>query len=422
MFEKNNIYCADALQAIKKVAAGTMDIVVTDPPYGLKKEGITNDDDLSVFYAMLPECYRVLKDDAFFITFFSTKYIPDLFKHNPFEYFWQCILHCPSGSVQSKIGYTKYMAVFVFKKGNPKLVKMSKDIFMDSPGKMVEPLEGFIDHPTPKPTAFIRELLAMFSKPHDLVFDPFAGSGSTLVAAKEMGRQYLGFEIEADYVALAKQRLSKREKNLTNYFPLSKSSEVQKHGFVFEEWVKTVLGVESLASQYTQKWDVPGELPISVKCMGLRNAVEFGSTVRFWSIDRPFLLVIGRWEQVGDHKVIKSIDEIRITPEVLAKLRGDISLDEIKAFDEKIKRFPPGKAGQQEGIAFAKAWKRARKDRMGLLTITHKIDSKDQRRIQCNLNYKQYVSLFGAPAKTPVFRGKTFDQLIGLGPRTFKKT
>ena len=55
-------------------------------------------------------------------------------------------------------------------------------------------------------------------------------------------------------------------------------TEVQNHGFIFESWIKNILGVKKFASKYTQKWDISGETPISVKCMGLTNALEFGST------------------------------------------------------------------------------------------------------------------------------------------------
>lgn len=197
-------------------------------------------------------------------------------------------------------------------------------------------------------------------------------------------------------------------------------TEVQNHGFIFEDWVKGVLGVKNLAYKYTQKWDVPGEAPISVKCMGLTNALEFGSTVRIWEIKETFTIVLGRWKQVKDKKVIKSIDEIEITPKILTKMRGGIALEELRDFDKKIKSFPAGKVGQKSGIEFAKKWKFERKNRMGLLTITHKIDSKSQRRIQCNLNYKNYLKLFGQPSGKIVFRGHIFKQEIKHGSRKFK--
>ena len=150
-----------------------------------------------------------MKKDGFFITFFSTKLLPEIFKNNPFEYYWQFILNCPLGSVRSPIGFSKYMSCFVFKKGNPKIIKWNKDIFNDSPSKMVEPDEGFINHPSPKPKQFIMELLKMFSNEKDIVLDPFIGSGSTAIACHLTNRSYIGFEMEKEYCDLAKQRLNK---------------------------------------------------------------------------------------------------------------------------------------------------------------------------------------------------------------------
>tara|TARA_Y100000310_G_scaffold343222_1_gene449865 strand:+ start:148 stop:783 length:636 start_codon:yes stop_codon:yes gene_type:complete len=207
----------DSIEGIKKLKDESVDLILTDPPYGLSKKGISNDEDLRLYFEILPECYRVLKKDAFFITFFSTKYTPEVFKNNPFKYHWQIVLYCPNGSVRSSIGYTKFMSVFVFKKGNPKIKKQNKDIFVDSPGRKVEPLEGFIDHPTPKPTKFIKEILEMFSKPNDLVLDPFIGSGSTALACKDLDRNFIGFEIDKKYVDLAIKRLKRKDKNLINF-------------------------------------------------------------------------------------------------------------------------------------------------------------------------------------------------------------
>lgn len=198
-------------------------------------------------------------------------------------------------------------------------------------------------------------------------------------------------------------------------------TEEQNHGLIFEKWVKTILGVNNLASKYTQKWDIPLETPISIKFMGLNNALEFGSAVRIWEIKEPFTLVVGRWEQVGKEKIVKSIDEIKITPDILSQMKGRLSLDELKEFDKAIKKIPAGKNGQINGISFAKQWKKDKEDKIGLLTITHKIDSKNQRRIQCNLNYHNYVKLFGEPSMKVIFRDNIFSQTITHSPRQFHK-
>jgi len=205
----NTIQNIDCFEGFKMIPDRSVDLILTDPPYGLNKIGIRNDHDLSVFYASLPESHRVLKDDSFYITFFSTKFLPDVFKNNPFTYYWNFILHCPNGRVSSSIGFTKYMSCIVFKKGNAKIIKKGKDIFMDTPGSMIEPDEGFINHPTPKPKTFIKEILAMFSKENDIVLDPFIGSGSVAVACKQLKRNYIGFEIDKNYSKIANERVKK---------------------------------------------------------------------------------------------------------------------------------------------------------------------------------------------------------------------
>jgi len=62
-------------------------------------------------------------------------------------------------------------------------------------------------HPTQKPVLLMQALIELASKPGQLVLDPFAGSGSTLVAANNLGRRYMGFEADPDHVETARGRL-----------------------------------------------------------------------------------------------------------------------------------------------------------------------------------------------------------------------
>ncbi len=70
----------------------------------------------------------------------------------------------------------------------------------------VETIKGR-GHPAIYPLHIIKELIKLLSKPHDVVLDPFVGSGTTAVAAKELNRKYIGIEINEDYCKLAKKRL-----------------------------------------------------------------------------------------------------------------------------------------------------------------------------------------------------------------------
>jgi site-specific DNA-methyltransferase (adenine-specific) len=64
------------------------------------------------------------------------------------------------------------------------------------------------EHPTEKPQALFSRLIGLFSQESDLVLDPFMGSGTTLRAAKDLGRRAIGIEIEEKYCEIAAKRLS----------------------------------------------------------------------------------------------------------------------------------------------------------------------------------------------------------------------
>lgn len=62
-------------------------------------------------------------------------------------------------------------------------------------------------HPTQKPTALMDRLILSYTKAGDLILDPFAGSGSTLVSARQLGRNYIGCDTDQGYVKTARERL-----------------------------------------------------------------------------------------------------------------------------------------------------------------------------------------------------------------------
>ena len=66
-------------------------------------------------------------------------------------------------------------------------------------------------HPTQKPVALYKWLLEKYSKPGDIILDTHVGSASSLIACRETGHKYVGFEIDKEYYKLAKERLDKAE-------------------------------------------------------------------------------------------------------------------------------------------------------------------------------------------------------------------
>lgn len=71
------------------------------------------------------------------------------------------------------------------------------------------------DHPTPKPSELVRHFLELHTKPGDLVLDPFAGAGTTGVACAQLGREFLGFEIDEHWCKVANERIQAAERGLT---------------------------------------------------------------------------------------------------------------------------------------------------------------------------------------------------------------
>ena len=71
------------------------------------------------------------------------------------------------------------------------------------------------DHPTQKSEKLYTKLILASSKPNDIVYEPFAGVGTACVTAKKLNRNFIGVELETEYVLLGKKRLSLAETNKT---------------------------------------------------------------------------------------------------------------------------------------------------------------------------------------------------------------
>jgi len=103
------------------------------------------------------------------------------------------------------------------------------------------------DHPTQKPEKLLAKLILASSKPNDVIFDPFLGSGTTSIAAKKLGRQFLGIELNDEYACLAEKRLEIAESDKTiqgysggffwerNTLAMQKKEALAKAANVFQE-------------------------------------------------------------------------------------------------------------------------------------------------------------------------------------------
>jgi site-specific DNA-methyltransferase (adenine-specific) len=92
----------------------------------------------------------------------------------------------------------------------------------------VQPMAAERAHPTQKPVDLMIRIIEQFTDPDDLILDPFCGSGTTGVAALRTGRRFIGFELSAEYAAVARARLSAEDNDST--FAASRAGQTALFG------------------------------------------------------------------------------------------------------------------------------------------------------------------------------------------------
>src|SRR5699024_3046679 len=218
--ELNKIYNEDCLVGMKRIPDNSIDLIVTDPPYlisyktGYRKdkfhrfnETILNDDNEELIVNYIKECYRVMKDNSAMYMFCSSHKV-DIFKVNLEKYFniknmiiWVKNNHT-AGDLKSAFG-RKYEIVFLVTKGNKEFNgERVTDVWTFNRVTGNDQL-----HQNQKPIELIKQCIYKHSVKGDIVFDGFMGSGTTAVAALDMDRKYIGFELDKHYYDVAINRI-----------------------------------------------------------------------------------------------------------------------------------------------------------------------------------------------------------------------
>jgi len=211
----NNVTCIDWQEGIKQVLDNSVDLVVTDPPYGMKfqsnrrkelHKSIQNDDNLDWLGGWCKELKRVCKDEAHLYVFCSWHNV-DIFKQELGAYFqikniliWEKNNH---GSGDLLGDYAPKYEMIIFCSNGTKKLNGGRDANILKSAKT-----GNDNHPTEKPVNLISYLIEKSSNKGDLVLDTFAGSFSTAQACKQKERNWICFEIETDYCKTAKNLLN----------------------------------------------------------------------------------------------------------------------------------------------------------------------------------------------------------------------
>lgn len=228
----NRIITGDCLEGMKYLKDGSVDLVVTDPPYGISFQSnsrtstpqfdrLKNDDSLEFLDPFVAECYRLLKPNTHMYVFTRYDVYPRFYDAIVQKF---CVKNClilwkkeyAMGDLDGSFA-TDYEMCIVAVKG--KRTFNFVPIRRGGDGKFVHRFPAVIDfvhpvednqrmvHPTQKSVAICKFFIDLSSNKGDLVIDPFSGSGTTLLAAKQASRRYIGFEIDDRYGIIANNRL-----------------------------------------------------------------------------------------------------------------------------------------------------------------------------------------------------------------------
>ena len=202
------VFHGDCTEVMRSLPSESVDLILTDPPYLARyrsRDGrtVANDDNTRWMYPAFAELYRVLKSDRYCVSFYGWH------QADRFLSVWRACGWYPVGhlvwvkSYASRVRYTqmRHEQAYLLAKGNPPVPARPP------PDVLPWQYTGNRLHPTQKPVASLTPLIEAFSQPGGLVLDPFGGSGTTGVAAKSLGRQFILIEKEEQYCRVALARL-----------------------------------------------------------------------------------------------------------------------------------------------------------------------------------------------------------------------
>jgi site-specific DNA-methyltransferase (adenine-specific) len=203
----------NCLTELPKLATNSIDLVLTDPPYGNNveyihgkgKRTIMGDENPLVSLAAIAATYRVLKRNAVCFCFTDVKHIAMMhsFVRDYTDYKNTHTLVWDKVNIGMGFGFRhRYEMILVLEKGKPKFNSNSLANVLTH-----KRLYDVKAHPHMKPVELLQGLIEHASKPGDTVLDPFMGSGSTGVACQALGRKFIGMEQEKHYHQVAQARI-----------------------------------------------------------------------------------------------------------------------------------------------------------------------------------------------------------------------
>lgn len=224
------IILGDAIELMKKIPSNSIDLILTDPPYGTEAVGTTGGklssqgkldnmsymEVLDLLKGFTREASRILKPGRHIYVFFALEYYSTLraclegnhFFLNRYPIIW---FKGQPMTAFTGMNYTRSWESMLFgikdMKEVDKIRPLANPLMDLIQVKPIPPLKRL--HVFEKPQELLETLIKQSTEENELILDPFAGSGSTLLAAKTLHRQTLGFELNPDNYELIKKRLEK---------------------------------------------------------------------------------------------------------------------------------------------------------------------------------------------------------------------
>lgn len=224
-----NLICGECIEQLKRIDDESIDLIVTDPPYKITARGHAgnsggmlqkkismsgqvfrfNNIDCSEY---APEFYRILKDGSH--CYVMTNHVNLIHMLNTFTnagfHFIKSLIWDKGNKIMGQFYMSQYEYILFFRKGRGiKINHCGTSDILSVPNNKLKDEDGKNLHDTEKPVKLMEILIDNSSQIGGTVLDPFMGIGSTGIACKNLDREFIGIELDKDYYAIAKQRITK---------------------------------------------------------------------------------------------------------------------------------------------------------------------------------------------------------------------
>jgi DNA modification methylase len=212
----NSVINGDCIEIMRTLPWASVDFILTDPPYLVNYRdrsgrSVANDDNDAWLKPAFRQMYRVLRPDSLCVSFYGWNKV-DVFMAAWREAGFSIVGHIVfRKSYSSKARFLSYEheSAYLMAKGRPPLPSSPVPDVLDWQ------YSGNRLHPTQKPVQPLKTLIGAFTKPGAVVLDCFCGSGSTLVAAQDLDRRFIGIELDPVHCRTARDRLNSHQSVLT---------------------------------------------------------------------------------------------------------------------------------------------------------------------------------------------------------------